>query len=396
MKVDLPTLLLVLTLTSAGLAGAVLAVAARSRVHHGLMTWGLGLVVNALSYPSFGLRVLGWPALSVLASNLTTALTLALHATAIAAFQRQRRTAVDRWVWALVALNVGCAALFIDEDRMRNIVVAGIQSALALVLLYRAWGPGMKDWRLTGRWVVVAGSLLLVATLAARTVSMLAGSSLDAHFKVPDHVQSLTYLAVLIVLQLNTIGFVLMQMERALERQHELATRDALTGVYNRHALLDALKGFVARSRRDGEPVAMLMIDLDHFKAVNDRWGHLAGDEVLREVARRIGRRLRASDFLARYGGEEFLVVLPNTVAAGAARLAEAIRGEVEGRPCELRKATVSVTVSIGVHASVPDPEDAGAESLIAASDRALYRAKQGGRNRVAIDEPGAAFAGPP
>lgn len=382
---DLPTLLACLTLTSSVLAAAVLTVAWRAKVHRGLTLWGMGLVFNALSYPAFGLRTLGWATTSILLTNLLTALTLVLHTLALMAFQRGRtRPMLSGWLWLLAGANVLAAWAFLHDDHWRNILAAALQSGLAALFLLQAWGPGLQPPRLTGRLVIITGTGLLLVTFLVRTVLMIVQSDWDGRYKVPDDVQAATYFVALSVLLLNSMGFVLMQMERAISQQHNLATHDGLTGVYNRHALMDALPRYLAQAARAGTPLALLMIDIDHFKRVNDQHGHLTGDEVLRTVAQRVNQRLRRADLLARFGGEEFLVLLPGTDLGGAGVVAENIRRAVESAPIWVQGQAIAVTVSIGVHAEVPSP-DAAAEALIAASDEALYEAKRQGRNRVVL-----------
>jgi two-component system cell cycle response regulator len=164
---------------------------------------------------------------------------------------------------------------------------------------------------------------------------------------------------------------------------------DALTGWHNRRYLESRLLEELARCRRDGTPLTCLMIDVDHFKSVNDRFGHLAGDEVLRQLARCIGKEVRGSDVSARYGGEEFIVLLPGTGIAAGYLLAERIRAAVAAEPFELPAGTrLPVTVSIGVAEIAPGPDErdlaAAGEHLVALADVALYEAKAGGRNAVA------------
>lgn len=166
--------------------------------------------------------------------------------------------------------------------------------------------------------------------------------------------------------------------------------RDILTGWYNRRYLMSRLGEEIARSNREATPLVCLMIDVDHFKPVNDTHGHLAGDAVLRQLARCIDDEVRRTDISARYGGEEFVILLPRTGLEAALTLAERVRAAVEAEPFVLEDAAgpLAMTVSIGVAEHAPgargeDVKNAG-ERLIAAADLALYDAKAGGRNRVA------------
>jgi diguanylate cyclase (GGDEF)-like protein len=161
------------------------------------------------------------------------------------------------------------------------------------------------------------------------------------------------------------------------------AATDPLTGLLNRRQLETRAAAAVLLSRRHGRPLACLLLDIDHFKGVNDRYGHLAGDAVLREVAGRLRGSVRRSDVLARFGGEEFLLLLPETGASGALMVAERIRRELAAAPVHLPppRPPLFITASIGVAAWSPELSDAA--SLFDAADRALYRAKALGRDRV-------------
>ncbi|HSC30765.1 MAG TPA: diguanylate cyclase [Gemmatimonadaceae bacterium] len=163
-----------------------------------------------------------------------------------------------------------------------------------------------------------------------------------------------------------------------------LALTDPLTQTHNRRALMERLTSELERARRYALHLSVLMVDLDHFKAINDSYGHVVGDEVLRGVSRVLQREARAVDVVARFGGEEFVVVLPETGEDGAVALAERIRARVEETPPVTggEYGWLRVTVSIGV-ATVPSPRVNSPEELIAVADEALYRAKAQGRNRV-------------
>jgi two-component system cell cycle response regulator len=185
-------------------------------------------------------------------------------------------------------------------------------------------------------------------------------------------------------------GAAVVQRAQAIEttraanaRLEQLATTDPLTQVLNRRALVERLAREMERAVRADRSVALLMIDLDHFKRVNDTHGHLVGDDALRDVARLLLGEARGSDAVARYGGEEFLVVLPDTDDEGAVAFAERVRERVERHEFRGRDdAAMQMTASIGV-ATFPSARIETGEDLLARADAALYRAKADGRNRV-------------
>lgn len=168
------------------------------------------------------------------------------------------------------------------------------------------------------------------------------------------------------------------------QHQYDSATRDGLTGVYSKKYLLESLATEVAFAQRHGSLVSLAIIDADHFKRVNDTWGHLAGDHVLQQLSSIMQACVRRDDVLARYGGEEFCVIMRDVPAANGAILAERIRQRVELTPFLWQGERLPVTVSIGV-ASGPSATVTTPEDLIAAADRTLYEAKRTGRNRVCV-----------
>lgn len=166
---------------------------------------------------------------------------------------------------------------------------------------------------------------------------------------------------------------------------------DVLTGWHNRRYLQVRLKEELARAARDRGNLVCLMLDVDYFKQVNDKWGHAAGDVVLRELAHRIDTQVRASDVAARFGGEEFVVLLPATATADGQRLAERIRTAISASPVALPNGEqITVTVSIGISGCAPEVQSPDlktlGDSLIARADVALYKAKSDGRDRVAVE----------
>ena len=165
------------------------------------------------------------------------------------------------------------------------------------------------------------------------------------------------------------------------EEIYRMTIIDGLTQVYNKRYLLEALEREIIRGRRHTRELAVLLFDIDHFKRINDVHGHLAGDFVLKEVARVVQSRIRRDEVFARYGGEEFAIILPETTMEGAVALAETLRQKVAEHLFVFQADSIRVTVSIGV-ATLLDT-DRGASDLIKRSDEKLYQAKHNGRNRV-------------
>jgi two-component system cell cycle response regulator len=176
-------------------------------------------------------------------------------------------------------------------------------------------------------------------------------------------------------------GIRILELQETLRAQ---ATHDSLTGLWNRAATFDFLRRELSRARRQGAPVSIVMADIDHFKCINDTHGHLVGDMVLREVARRLSSAVRAYDVTGRFGGEEFLLVFPGCAVRNAMDRAEQLRTCVNREPVETPEGPILVTLSLGVAGSeaarATDPD-----SLLRAADAALYRAKSGGRDRVEV-----------
>lgn len=172
-------------------------------------------------------------------------------------------------------------------------------------------------------------------------------------------------------------------LRQKLDYSLEMAVTDALTGLHNRRYMAGQLQALVGRANQGGEPVAVLMMDIDHFKAVNDGFGHDAGDEVLREFAVRLATKVRAVDLPCRMGGEEFVVVMPGTRLEDAVRIADRIRADMAGAPFPVMggDAHLQITISIGVAATAG--HDDTPDALLKRADEGVYEAKSAGRNRV-------------
>ncbi|MDH4027290.1 MAG: GGDEF domain-containing protein, partial [Nitrospirota bacterium] len=169
------------------------------------------------------------------------------------------------------------------------------------------------------------------------------------------------------------------------EKMREIAVKDSLTGLFNHRYFQELLEREIYRAERYARPLSLLMIDIDHFKKVNDTYGHPKGDMVLQEIGELLRKSIRGSDTAARYGGEEFAIVLPETEMNGAMALAERVRKTVEKLEVKIYEHTITVTISIGLTTYNPATAKKSKAEIIEAADRALYNSKEAGRNRLSV-----------
>jgi diguanylate cyclase len=279
---------------------------------------------------------------------------------------------VAQMVFAIITLTGG----YLINPPVRGMVLM----LFALVLMYGAFALTPKNCRRLGAFSVVSLGL-----------AMGAGAWL-APERFPPVIEALHFLFSLVVLssiavlagQLGRLRFDLraqkIELRLALERIRLLATRDELTGLPNRRHAQDLLTLEVSRAKRERGPLSLCLMDLDHFKRINDTLGHAAGDEALRLVARHVMPALRESDVLTRWGGEEFLLLLSNTSLADAHTVVERVRQRLSSVDTWCEQPQLRVTFSGGITAH-RDGEDM--QETIARADRLLYRAKDAGRDRV-------------
>ena len=197
------------------------------------------------------------------------------------------------------------------------------------------------------------------------------------------------FVGLMVLVLLVTTGALSASMARLGDRERALALRDALTGCFNRRGFYRLFRREADRARRLGAGVSLISFDVDNFKGINDAYGHGLGDEVLRLLARRVRALIREPDLLVRWGGEEFLILLPHTLPADAAPLAERVRAGVAGEPFEVGedRRAVPLTISLGTAGVRARDGDLDADRLVGRADDALLRAKREGRNRV-VNEP--------
>lgn len=376
MHADVPTLMATILLASLTMA-AVMVVVGWGMRREGLQLWAGGLAVHAAGYLFLALRGQMDQTLSILAGNALTSLALALLLAAVGRFYG----AHHRWL-ALMAppalLLVGLSLLL--ENYSARVILSGAlyaaQAGAVAVALYRRRTETVGR----GARLVMAGMAVEALLMALRAAG--AGAQGADRLLQTGALQTLTFFGTFIVLLVTSLGFIFMTKERADEANRLLAAADPLTGAANRRAIIEALDRDIGRAIRTREPLALMMIDIDHFKRVNDIHGHLAGDAVLRSLVSLIRQRIRTQDIVGRYGGEEFLVVLPDTSLAGVQRLAQDLCNAAAAHATSYSGQRITVTISIGVFGGRLEPGDSW-DLLIHAADSALYRAKDAGRNRV-------------
>lgn len=350
----------------------------------GLRLWSAGLLASAVGHTLFLLQGFVPYVPSIVLANALLSAALAILTSAIYQFHGRHTN------WWLVLAPPALIAIFVimfSHDFLARVIFFS-----AVVTLQGLW---MLRVILDSRFPTVGrGPRLIVAGLGV-TILTLAGRAVVAAFFWRDATdilqgttwQTLTFMSTFVFIHVCSIGFVFMSRDRADESNRQLAALDALTGVANRRSLIAELERDVARAVRTGKPIAVMMLDIDHFKNVNDRHGHPAGDKVICCVVNVLRQGLREGDLVGRYGGEEFLVVVPDTALVDAQGLAGKLCKAVEATLCDIGKVQgsgIAVTISVGVFCGCLEAGDRS-EMLIDAADRALYRAKTNGRNRVEV-----------
>jgi len=249
-----------------------------------------------------------------------------------------------------------------ESDSTRRIVAEGMRSSLTCPLLVKGQPVGFMFF-----------------------------SSMRPHTYTEDHQDFFLQIAdqLALTLERSRLYEDLLRMTEDLQKtkealEHE-ASRDSLTDLWNRRAILDLLQREIARSSREERSIAAVMIDIDHFKRINDRIGHLAGDQVLLEVTRRVGSTLRSADIFGRIGGEEFLIILSPCDKKTALEVMERARCACAASPVSIEERDFDLTVSLG--AAVATGGNVDLSTMLKAADDALYRAKNGGRNRSEVVE---------
>ncbi len=283
-----------------------------------------------------------------------------------------------------VAVALFLAAWLIDEAGLRAVAAALILGAFYLSGA-AAFALGWRGAGMLQRFLALALALLALV-VAARGLLVLAMPG-GWGWLSNGLLRQLSTAALYLLMLFDGFGCLLLARERLQQELARLQVVDPLTGVPNRRGFFDALGPWMALARRPGQPTALVLLDLDRFKRVNDSYGHPAGDVVLRGVADVCRRQLRDSDQLGRLVGVEFAILLPRTGLAEAALVAERMRGAIEAAPVKAERALIAMTASFGITTIRADDS---AVTLFQRADAALRAAKQAGRNRIELAPPAA------
>ncbi|MDY0306715.1 MAG: GGDEF domain-containing protein [Desulfovibrio aminophilus] len=338
-----------------------------------------GKLAQSVGWLFMGLRGLEADMLPILVGNGLLYAGFALESAALLRFSGLLGSWSRRFLIAVVCGALAAQALVFDSPNLRQ-SLGGLALALCLarpgfLLAFTPGGTALRRF-MGAAYLACAGALLANAAvfLLVRT---------EGHVYTPGADQTIAGLMLYLVMLVGNVGFVLLNKERADAELRRAATVDGLTQALNRATFLARAGELVSMAARTGAPLSLLMLDLDHFKAVNDTHGHAVGDDVLRDFSARVRSRLRPYDLFGRYGGEEFCVLLPATGAEAAVGVAERIRTSMPREPFrDLPAYTVSIGVAtLGEHSTLDD--------LLRESDLAMYQAKAQGRDRVRLQRAG-------
>ncbi|OYU07740.1 MAG: GGDEF domain-containing protein [Pseudomonas sp. PGPPP1] len=344
----------------------------------GLLTIGFGLLAHALAY--VGYTFYGHAPLwfTYGAANSLLAVALAFYGASL--FRIVELPVPWSRVFAPAALMLVLMVSLIDTLEPRMLAASIVLMVQCALIIY--WTLRHIPALGRARMLLIIGSSISLIGLGMRVVAIFGGGAAEMRYDVSNLKQTISVSIGTFTAMMISLGLVLLAKERSESLLKHMALRDVLTGILNRRAILEQFSTELERARREHACLGVAMVDIDHFKQINDVHGHLAGDEVISHCARHLSQRLRASDSIGRYGGEEFLLLLPDTRPEGVAAVLDELRTSLAEAPAQYGESSIALRISIGVCCEVPGEGDTSA-SLLARADAALYEAKGMGRDRV-------------
>ena len=357
--------------------GRALSPAYRQSIH-----WWVGAtLLQPAGFVLLSLRDTLPPVLTILVANFFVSLGFAAYVVALRHFFRLPSERGSLMGLVALAMAVSLYWGLVEPDLTRRLIavslVLGVVLASSAAIIYRHGRGAVRH--VAG--LAFAGA---AAIMAYRAVILVFDPSQVSNVFQLTHVQLLTYAVGSVLPVIGTIGFLLLCTERSQHELERAARVDYLTGSYNRRAIEELATQSIASARRHGVPLSVLVLDIDHFKRINDELGHAIGDLALVESVARIRTNLRAEDVLGRLGGEEFIVLMPGADGASAVQAGERIRRSFSAQPLHMDGHHRTVTLSIGV--ATLAPMDREFSQLLQRGDRAMYAAKNAGRDLVMPD----------
>jgi diguanylate cyclase (GGDEF)-like protein len=383
-SLDIATLFVV-TVFIMGLGGLLLLFSwFQNRETSALGWWGLAFLVYAPATALFGLRGEAADVWSIQLANALLLFAYGMMWSGTRAFEERE----PLWLWAAAGAGLWLVAcqfdIFLQSLLARILLASVLSAAYSLLFVWELW-QGRHDG-LMSRWPTMGllglhAALFLVRIAAAPSLPFPLGTQTPS----PD---AAAFLILVFLFYAFSLVFLLMALtkERAELNQKRAAAIDPLTGIPNRRGFSERAERVVARCQPDGTPLTLLVLDLDNFKSINDRYGHRIGDAVLVLFSQAAVQSLRPLDLFGRIGGEEFVALLPGVTPETVMEIAERIRDAFAAAARQVEGYPIAATVSIGTASSAQTGYDF--DALYASADAALYRAKQKGRNRIELGRP--------
>ena len=347
-----------------------------------MVWWVAGTLMLPASFVVLAGRELLPTPIGIVLSNVLVATGIASYAVALEIFHSLPRRRVR--LWLLVLATILASAWLAEVGADPSLRLAAVVGGLIGLLVCMGWNLYAPRARGLTRHILGSVIGLSILILGYRAALIFADPASFARAFAPGSMQVLTFAVGSVLPVVASFAFLLMCTERAQRELERAARVDFLTECYNRRAIEELGAQAIAAARRHGMPLAVLVLDIDHFKKINDELGHAAGDDALTETVARIRVTLRSEDLLGRLGGEEFIVLMPNTDAVAAVVAGERIRQDFSQRPLPMAGGERRVTLSIG--AAVLAPADRRFSQLLQRADRAMYAAKNAGRDLVISD----------
>lgn len=364
------------------ITGSCLILVSQLNRRDGMLTTGLGMLSHALAYIGYTLFGHAPLWLSYVAANTLLSVALAFYTVSIPLIRGEQPP--WRLAFAFPLLLGLLLTLLIDTQEPRQLTACIVLLSQCVLIIRYTLRHALPEGR--AHRVLLIGAGISLFGLGIRVVVILSGAPADMHYDVSNLKQTISIAIGAATIIMLSFGLVLLSRERIESELKNTARRDTLTGIANRLAILEQLEDELQRSRRSGAQLSIAMLDIDHFKQINDRHGHLVGDAVLRHCAEHLQQRLRRNDSIGRYGGEEFLLILPGTDASGALGLVDQLRQSLTQHPTQVDGKTIDLSFSAGVHGLKPELDD-NITALLLKADTALYAAKRAGRNTQILAE---------